>query len=296
MIGTLIGAALVLGMSTPADAQAVFGPSENQTIGVVPVKVRRDSVGVKTASQSAFVADVASGKVLYAKDPHRVRPIASLTKIMTAMVFLDSHPDLSQKVTVLEEDQDHQTKPVFPTGEILTLEQVLKTMLVGSVNSSANMLARVTGGEEQFVKAMNQKAKDLDLKSPVFLDPSGLNPDNRANAADVAAMLSQALSYDKIREFSKMPEVEIATASTTKAFHVKSTNLLLTSYLNASPYRIVLAKTGTLPQAGFNMAQVTSNAQGHQIVAVELGSVNTFSRFQDIKMLTTWAFNAYQWQ
>ena len=296
MIGTLIGAALVLGMGTPADAQAVFVPSTFTPAKAVPIKVRRESVGVKTSSQSAFVADIASGKVLYAKDPHQVRSIASLTKLMTAMVFLDSHPDLTKKVTVLEEDQDHETKPVFPTGETLTLGQVLQTMLVGSVNSSANMIARVTGGREAFIAAMNQKAKDLNLKSPIFFDPSGLNPKNQANAADVAAMLSQALSYDKVREFAKLPSVDVQTTSSTKAYHVKSTNMLLTSYLNASPYQIVAAKTGTLPEAGFNMAQVTSNGQGHQIVAVELGSTNTFARFQDIKMLTTWAFQSYQWQ
>lgn len=296
MIGTILGAALVLGMETPADAQEVLNPLPVSAPRVTPIKVNVNSMGMKTMARSAFVADVATGKVLYSKDPHRVRSIASLTKLVTAMVFLDSHPDLSQTMTVLEEDQDHETKPVFPTGETLTLEQVLRTMLVGSVNSSANMLARATGGREAFVQKMNAKAKTFRLKTPVFVDPSGLDPDNRASAADVAALLSEAVAYDKIREFSKQPSVDVQIAGTSKVYHVKSTNLLLTSYLNAKPYQIVCAKTGTLPQAGFNMAQVTSNEQGHQIVAVELGSSDTFSRFQDIKVLTTWAFKSYQWQ
>lgn len=303
MIGTLFGALAVLSISTPADAQValrgslpVAGERPAVTQQLPPKKVRVDSVGMKTSAQSAFVADVASGKVLYAKDPHRAMPIASLTKLMTAMVFLDTDPDLTRTVTVFEEDQDHESRQVFANGETFTLEEVLKTMLVGSVNTSAHILARVSGGTEKFVEAMNKKAnEDMDLKSPVFVDSSGLDPKNQANAADVAAILSKALSYDKIREFSKLSDVVVRSSSTQKEYRIKSTNLLLSSYLNAKPYGIVVAKTGSLPAAGFNMAQVTRNEAGHQIVTVELGSADTFSRFQDIKALTTWAFDTYRW-
>ena len=78
-------------------------------------------------------------------------------------------------------------------------------------------------------------------------------------------------------------------------YHVVSTNWLISSYLNKKPYRIILAKTGTLPAVGFNMAQVTQRANGEQIVAVQLGSKNAFSRFSDIKALTAWAFGNYRW-
>lgn len=304
MIGTLLGALAVLGMSTPADAQIAlrgsFPVAGDRVVAIrqqPPQKARKDSIGMKTSAQTAFVADVASGKVLYAKDPHRVMPIASLTKLVTAMTFLDTNPDLSRTVTVTEEDQDHESRQIFSNGEVFTLEDVLKSMLVGSVNASANIIARVTGGTEHFIEDMNAKAKDgLRLKSPVFVDPSGLDSKNQANAADVGAILSEALSYEKIREFSKLSEVDIRSSSTQKEYRIKSTNLLLSSYLNSKPYGIIAAKTGSLPAAGFNMAQVTKNEEGHQIVAVELGSADTFSRFQDIKTLTTWAFDTYKWQ
>jgi D-alanyl-D-alanine carboxypeptidase len=303
MIGTLFGALAVLGMATPADAQIalrgslpIAGARTVEVRPAPPKKIHPESIGMRTTAQSAFVADVASGKVLYEKNPHRVLPVASLTKLVTAMVFLDTDPDLTRTVIVKEEDQDHESRQVYPDGEVLTLEDVLRSMLVGSVNTSANILARVTGGDA-FIDAMNTKVKDdMGLQSPVFVDPTGLDPKNQASAADVAAILSKALSYDKIREFSQLREVVVHSATSKKEYRVRSTNMLLSSYLNAKPYGIVVAKTGSLPEAGFNMAQVTKNEEGHQIVAVELGSTDTFSRFQDIKALTTWAFDTYRWQ
>lgn len=298
MIGSLIGALAVLTLNSPADAQAALRvslPNAKPALArpAPPKKIRPESVGMRTSAQCAFVADVASGAVLYAKDPHRVLPIASLTKLMTAMVFLDQHPDLSRTVTVTDEDDDAETKQIFATGEVLTYEDVLRSMLVGSVNMSANILARTTLGRDAFIAAMNKKAEALRLKSPHFVDPSGLDSDNRANAADVAAILSHALAYPEIQEFSQ--EREVLVHGKLKDYKIKSTNLLITSYLNQRPYAIVAAKTGSLPAVGFNMAQVTKNADGHKIVVVELGSGNTFSRFQDIKALTTWAFDTYQW-
>lgn len=302
MIGTLVGALFAFSVASPAAAKTAFEnalPQSANKLAVVrkvPQKRRVESVGVKTSARSAFVADVASGRVLYAKDPHRVMPIASLTKLVTAMVFLDQHPDLSRTVAVAREDEDSETKQVFPVGETLTYGDVLKSMLVGSVNTSANILARSSTGTENFVRAMNAKMKELGLRSPVFVDPSGLDSKNRANAADVAAIISTALSYPDIRSATENTNVTVTGKTLKKDYRIKSTNLLLSSFLNQKPYDIIAAKTGSLPNAGYCMAQVTKHADGQQIVAVELGSENTFSRFQDIKALTAWAFDTYTWQ
>ncbi len=210
------------------------------------------------------------------------------------MTFLDTKPDLAQTVTIEESDIDTQSRPEFAPGDIVTKGDLLKAMLVGSVNTAANAIARSTGGTEKFVEAMNRKVKDLDLRSPRYVDPSGLDEANRANAADVAAILSTALNYPEIRDITHLSDVTITTAAK-KEVKLNSTNLLLSSFLNQKPYGIVAAKTGSLPQSGYCMAQVTKNEGGHQIVAVELGSENTFSRFQDIKALTAWTFESYQW-
>ncbi|MBP9864127.1 D-alanyl-D-alanine carboxypeptidase [Patescibacteria group bacterium] len=262
-----------------------------------PKKRIANSLGVRTSSPSVFVADLATGNVLYAKDPHRVMPIASLTKLVTAMVFLDRKPNLDKTLTYVSADIDRsEGKIVIPVGETVTLRDALETMLVGSVNASANAIARVTGGKERFAELMNEKVKSLGLRTPIFVEPSGMNPENRASAADVGALLSAAAAYPEIREIAKLSEVTAHAINSNKDYRVLSTNLLLPTYLNKDPYGIVAAKTGSLPEAGYCMAQITKNKEGHEIVAVELGSDNHFSRYQDIKALTTWAFDTYEWK
>lgn len=301
MIGSLLGALAALSLATPAQAQsATFLNTLPQAKAVdkplPPVKKRVESLGVKTGAPSAFVADMASGSVLFAKNPHRVMPIASLTKLMTAMVVLDMKPDMSATVAMRSEDFDRESKAIFKVGDELTYADLLKTMLVGSVNASANALARATLGEQKFVEAMNRKAKELGLASPHFTDPSGIDPGNQANAADIAAIISKASGYKEVREAAKMSEVTVRGRRTNQAYNVKSTNLLLGGFLNKPPYAIVTAKTGSLPEAGYCMAQVTRDADGHEVVAVELGNDNHFDRYQDIKSLTYWAFDTYEWR
>ncbi len=301
MIGALFGLATSLIISEPSHArqiaQTVLAPLP-QAGDVVrpqpPVKKDPNDVGVRTTSASAFVADIATGKVLYAKDPHHVQPIASLTKLMTAMVFLDQKIDLQSKMVFAEQDFDGADRPVFHPGDAITYEQALRAMLIGSVNEAADAIARTSMGQQKFVQAMNDKAHALGLSSPHFADPSGVDPRNQADAADVAAMLSDAVGYPEIREIAHLSSVDIKTSS--DDLHITSTNLLLPTYLNKKPFTIIAAKTGSLPEAGYCMAQVTQNGDGHEIIAVELGSDNHFSRYQDIKALTTWAFDAYQWK
>lgn len=303
MIGSVFGFVASIAMSQPAHAETLARthlyslPVAANVVRPQPPKKRRpESLGVKTTASSAFVADLATGSVLYAKNPHHVQPIASITKLVTAMVFLDLKPDLSKTITFMEEDFDHESKPVFKVGESMTYEDALRSLLVGSVNATANAIARTTLGKEQFVAAMNEKMKKLGVRSPVFVEPSGIDAQNRSNAADVAAIISTAVRYPEIRKFSVLSQVDVRGKISNEGYKVKSTNLLLSTYLNKKPYTIVTAKTGSLPEAGYCMAQVTRNEAGNQIVVVELGSNNHFSRFQDVKALTTWAFDTYTWE
>jgi len=303
MIGTLIGALAALALGSPAQAQTMYLAQANALPQAEvadkpapPVKRRVESLGIKTAAPSVFVADVASGSVLFAKDPHRPLPIASLTKLVTAMVFLDQKPDFKKTLVFEDGDFDHQGKPVFKVGDELSYEDVFRAMLVGSVNASANALARVTLGKEKFVEAMNRKMEEMGLKSPHFVEPSGIDPDNQADAADIAAIIATASGYPQIREADALPEIVVRGKRSNQAYDIKSTNLLLQSYLNKKPFAVVAAKTGSLPEAGYCMAQITRNSQGHEVVAVELGGDNHFARFQDIKALTSWAFDTYEWR
>lgn len=297
MIDVFVGMMAALSLVAPVQAAPILNPlpmARTAPRTLPPKKRQLQSHGITMVSPSVFVADVATGSVLFAKKPHTVLPIASLTKLMTAMVWLETEPDLDAVVTFREEDFDGESKPVFLVGETITKREALQSLLIGSVNASANLMARTSLGHEKFVAAMNAKAKALKLASPIFVEPSGLDEGNKANAADVAAMLSTALTYPDIKKTVSMDSIDVKTLSG-KDYLLKSTNLLLSSYLNKSPYHIVGAKTGSLPHAGYSMAQVTSDEAGHQIVVVSLASNNHFARFQDIKSITTWAFENYQW-
>lgn len=260
-----------------------------------PKKKNANSIGIVTTGKSVFVADVASGGVLYAKAPHNVRSIASLTKLMTALVLMDTEKKLSGDLTFLPEDFDREGGSEFNIGDSISREDAFHALLIGSVNEAANALARTSGiTRDEFVANMNRKSQDLHLNSMKFLEPTGLRSGNKGSAADVAALITIALRVPEIRSALDKPVTELKTLSG-KNYKVDTTNLLLTSYLNKNPYKIIGAKTGSLPEAGFCMAQVTRDADGHEIVAVLLGSDNHFSRYRDIKNLTGWAFDSFIW-
>ena len=259
-----------------------------------PIKMRAESVGVDITARAAVVLDVASGESLYEKDEQTSYPIASLTKLMTAMTFLDTKPNLSEQVTVLNEDDPREGRAVFPTGERFTKGELLQALLVGSVNTAGNVLARTSGGQEKFVARMNEKAHQLHLRRATFVELTGLDARNQATAHDVALILRAALSYPEIREITEHTSVTLPGRVSGRPYVIDSTNLLLGSFLNKAPYRIVAAKTGSLPEAGFCLAQVTRR-DGNEVITVVLGSANHFVRFQDAKSLTYWAFQTYAW-
>lgn len=261
----------------------------------VPFRSDEQRVSVMTSSEHVFAADVKTGAVLVGRGEHDVLPIASLTKLVTAMVVLDQGTDhLNQPVRFLEGDVKDDLHRIFNPGEEVTRRDALEALLVGSVNSAGNALARETIGRDAFVAAMNDKVRTMGLATPEFVDPTGISTQNRASAADVAAILTTALSYPEIRAVTEKTKVDITGKSGT-VYRITSTNLLLGSYLNAGPFRIVGAKTGSLPDAGYSMAQVTRNPQGHEVVAVVLASPGHFNRYEDIKLLTGWVFDVFRW-
>jgi D-alanyl-D-alanine endopeptidase (penicillin-binding protein 7) len=260
-----------------------------------PVKIRKDSYGIMTSADEAIVVDVSSGAVLYGKHPNEAHSIASLTKLLSAMVILDTglHPD--DRLWIGDAAIETSASHPFRGGEALKRGDAFKAMLVGSVNEIANAFGDAfPGGRAAFVSAMNEKAKLLDLEHATFVDPSGINPKNVASATDVARIIRSALAYAEIREATSPISFTVQTEAG-RSVKLDSTNLLLPSYLNKDPYHIVLGKTGSLPEAGFCFGQVTANAAGNQVMTIVLGSKEHFARFQEVKGLTAWAFDTYKW-
>jgi len=260
-----------------------------------PKKIREDSFGIATTAQSAIVVDVASGSVLYGKNAEVTRPIASLTKLVSAMVVLDDGLRPDDALLVSAEDIEPIGRHSFNAGETLPRGLAFRAWLVESVNELANAFAdSYPGGRSAFVAAMNEKARVLGLTKTVFVDPSGISGKNIASATDVARMLRSAIAYPELREATTAAKFTANTIGG-RGVVIDPTNLLLSSYLNKDPYKIVVGKTGSLPEAGYCLGQVTRHPDGNQVISVVLGSTDHFVRFQEVKGLTAWAFEAYQW-
>ncbi len=280
-------AKLVTTQSLPV-AHYVSGP-------LPPIKKDENSFGVQTTAHAAMVLDVASGEVLYEKDAETVYPIASLTKLITAMTLVDYKLNMEELITITKEDDPKEGRTVFAEGEQFTRGELLRALLIGSVNVAGNALARTSGGGPAFVVAMNARAQKLGMAQAHFSDPTGLDRQNQASAHDVAFALRTALGYPEIREITKTEKITLLEHRTNKPYVIKSTNLLLESFLNQDPYQIIAGKTGSLPEAGFCLAQATRNKAGREVIVVVLGSENHFARFQDAKALTYWTFQSFVW-
>ena len=152
---------------------------------------------LRLASASALVIDQSSGALLYAKNIGARQPIASITKLMTAMVVLDGNQALDEKISVTEEDVDHLKFSIsrLTVGSVLTRFEMLQLALMSSENRAASALARnYPGGTEAFVEAMNGKAKTIGMDNSTFADASGLDHRNTSTASDLARMVGAPLS------------------------------------------------------------------------------------------------------
>jgi len=293
----LVGAFALHAMREPTLPQAVLHPlpAVRSVTDSWPTRKEGASLGVEVSAKAAIVMDVDSGAVLFEKNADEALPIASLTKLVTAMTYLDQRPDASKVIEILPEDMGAIGGSELKAGDSLTANNVFQAMLVGSLNESADALARVAMGREAFVAAMNKKAEALGMRGAHFVDPSGLDSQNKATARDVAIALKAASAYPEIREAMAKSALTLPSKVNAKPYQIKSTNLLLTTDINRAPYKIVAAKSGTLPEAGYCFAQITQGPDGHRVIALVLGDDAHFTRFQDVKALTYWAFRSFDW-
>ena len=198
-------------------------------------------------SSAVAVFDQSTGDVLYEKNADAVLPIASITKLMTAMVALDAQPGLAEELTVSAEDIDtvKGTRSRLNVGTRLTREEMLRLALMSSENRAASALSRhYPGGRPAFVAAMNAKARQLGLSDTRFADPTGLTPDNVSSARDLVKLVDAAHHYPLIREFSTSEGYQVAIKGRPQAFH--NTNALVKS----DSWSIGLSKTGYISEAG----------------------------------------------
>lgn len=260
-----------------------------------PIKTDTDSYGIVTSAKSAMVVDSQSGMVLLAKNPDQVRSIGSVTKLMTAVVFLESNPDLTQLVT-LDADTDLVTggRIYLAFNDPLSLEEIFAAAIVGSDNTAANSLARFSDlSPEEFVVRMNVKAQELGMKDSVFSDPTGIDTNNLSTARDLVKLLAAASKFDLIQKYSTMSKLSV-THESGREILIDNTDGLLDGFLNEEPYDIVVGKTGYLPQAGYLLTTMVEK-DGNIIYVLVMGSDSKESRELEVKGLANWAFSTFKW-
>ena len=236
-------------------------------------------------SASAIVLD-SDGNVIYGKDVDTVRPIASITKLMTAMVILDARLDLDEKITITKEDRDlvRLTGSRLEYGATLTRRELLLLSLMSSENRAATALGRTyPGGMNSFIMAMNKKADQLGMGSTEFADPAGLKSQNVSTAKDLAQMLDAAGSYPLITQATTTTRKEVHPYSRRGPLTYGNTNRLLKN----ESWDIELSKTGYINEAGRCLV-MQANIEGEDVSIVLLNSFGKLTPFGDSNRLRKW--------
>ena len=235
----------------------------------------------------AYVVDQNSLEPLFDKNSHAVVPIASISKLMTAMVVLDSKESLSEPIEVTDEDRDYEknTGSRLSVGSVLSREDMLHIALMASENRAAAALSRYyPGGRPAFIAAMNAKAKQLGMTDTHFENSTGLTSHNVATARDLVKMVNAAYQYPMIRQFSTDRSYDVFTGKRNLAYN--STNALVR---NAS-WDIGLQKTGFINEAGECLVMQTT-IHNRPVIMVLLDSSGKYSRFADATRVRTWLDN-----
>jgi serine-type D-Ala-D-Ala endopeptidase (penicillin-binding protein 7) len=235
----------------------------------------------------AYVVDQNTLEPLFDKNSHAVVPIASISKLMTAMVVLDSKEALTDQIEVTDEDRDYEknTGSRLSVGSVLSREDMLHIALMASENRAAAALSRYyPGGRPAFIAAMNAKAKQLGMTDTHFENSTGLSSQNVSSARDLVKMVNAAYQYPMIRKFSTDRSYDVYTGKRTIAYN--STNALIRN----SSWDIGLQKTGFINEAGECLV-MQANIHNRPVIMVLLDSSGKYSRFADATRVRAWLDN-----
>lgn len=235
-------------------------------------------------SDSALVVDQRTGERLFEKKAEDVSPIASITKLMTAMIVLDAQLNLQEALTIEREDVDmlRHSRSRLPVGSRLTRGDAMLLALMASENRAAHALGRTyPGGLDAFVTAMNAKAQSLGLGKTRFVDLSGISSGNVSTAQDLARMVDAAYHYRLVREFSTRKETTIHTGRRRLTFC--NSNRLIRS----SRWKIGLSKTGFIDEAGRCLV-MQAHAAKRPVLIVLLDSQGKLTRYGDANRIKQW--------
>lgn len=237
-------------------------------------------------SQAALVFNAKNDRVIYDKNADKVMPIASITKLMTAMVTLDARLSPHEKITITNADVDKlkHSSSRLPVGSTYPRQELLRLALMSSENRAAAALGRTyPGGAKAFVSAMNAKAKKLGMSNSRFVDSTGLNNSNVATARDLAKMVAASNNYAAIREFSTTSQHSVSPGNKRGQLQYVNSNSLVRN----QGWDINVSKTGYLSEAGRCLV-MQAKISGQPMVIVLLNSWGKNTRIGDANRVKKW--------
>jgi D-alanyl-D-alanine endopeptidase (penicillin-binding protein 7) len=232
---------------------------------------------------AAIVFNPITGQVIYEENSQDKRSIASITKVMTALVYLEDNPDLNAEVTIERSDVFAASTTYLKATDRITASELLHLLLIPSDNGAARALARTShGGTAAFVERMNEKAIELGLQSTSFADPSGLNANNVSSAFDLSHLITFAASDERIASIMRTPTYTVATNH--RMIPIHSTNHIVMN----GDVEVIGGKTGFISKSGYCLATLLRLPTGNPVAVVVLGATSNNGRFWETRHLFTW--------
>ena len=259
-------------------------------------------------ARSAVAIDAKTNTILFNQDAKKRMAIASLTKMMTAILAVEKIGDLENEIITIDKETTYTDGTIvgcprsgycisnrLKVGEKISAMSLLEAMIMNSTNDAAVALGKhIAGSEEDFAKLMNKKAKELGLSDTNFCNPSGLDEDDKpggcySSAYDLARISAYSLKYEIIWDIMKQKEKDIYSADGTISHHIISTDLLIDQMPNC-----IGGKTGFTYEAGKSLMTAAHHPldENKKVIAVIL---DDNERWADMKDLMSWVFEAYQW-
>ena len=245
-------------------------------------------------AEKGAVLAVQDRSFLFCKNADEPQPIASITKLMTALVFLDNNPGWEEIYQISATDQISGGRLNLFPGDQVKVKDLFYTSLIASDNGATQALVQASKlNEEEFVQKMNDQAKSLGLTNTNFVDPIGLSDDNVSTAREVALLAKTALDRTEIRQATEKQVYEFSTLNG-RVKKIESTDYLLFDSEQNS-FQVLGGKTGYTDQAGYCFVGLFKDPSGREVISVVLNSAGKNERFRESKSLVNWVFNSYIW-
>ena len=268
-------------------AQARAAASAREMAETVVPRYKVDASGdlvPDLRAAAAIIFNPVTGEVLWEENSQSQRSIASITKVMTAIVFLENAPDLTERVTIALPDVRRASTTYLRSADKVTTGDLMHLLLIASDNAAARALARVSPyGSQGFIERMNEKAAELGLVSTRYADPSGLLSDNLSSAYDMARLIAHASADRLISSIMQLSSYSIQTPKRRITF--RSTNHLL----GRPDFDVMAGKTGFISKSGYCLATLLRLPQsGVEVAVVVLGARSNAGRFLEVQNMFNW--------